>query len=107
MGNCRKTGCCQDPDLTCYDKNPWWSECLSSCKEGIHDDEPKKIQGKWSCTCNATAKKNVGITCDCDTAKCKSGSSCQWCPSKKKACCDTEEKSPCPKCQPWMIVGSM
>merc|ERR1711920_948204 len=60
MGNCRKTGCCQDPDLTCYDKNPWWSECLSSCKEGIHDDEPKKIQGKWSCTCNATAKKTWG-----------------------------------------------
>jgi len=45
--NCASTGCCEDAGHTCYEKDLWWSGCLSTCTPGMKD--PFGKHGHWSC----------------------------------------------------------
>jgi len=47
LENCASTGCCEDAGHTCYEKDLWWSGCLSTCTPGMKD--PFGKHGHWSC----------------------------------------------------------
>lgn len=47
--DCRKTKCCNDPGLRCYEKDAHWGSCKPSCQPGIHMDDPPQYQIEWSC----------------------------------------------------------
>jgi hypothetical protein len=47
--NCQTTQCCSDIGFTCYEKNQWWAECMTSCTPGIDDTEAPQFRTPWSC----------------------------------------------------------
>jgi len=112
--NCKKTGCCSDPDRVCYEKDQWWSSCLKTCQVGLHSDEVKKIAAPWTCKCIAkrpTSKSTKALKpCQCSMTDCPSGSSCYWSASKEKAVCGCPSDSELEKlneeeaeCQSWLV----
>jgi len=47
---CMKTGCCEDPEMTCFEKNANWSDCKPACKAGeVDPNSPKNMQSPWTC----------------------------------------------------------
>lgn len=46
---CLETGCCSNPDMTCYIKHSKWASCRKECTPGIDDSEPAEYQTPWSC----------------------------------------------------------
>merc|ERR1712232_1522174 len=48
--NCRDSRCCQDPSMTCYEKNEYWAQCKASCTPGIDPNDPAQYQTPWSCS---------------------------------------------------------
>jgi len=49
--NCQSTKCCNDPSLTCHEKNQWWASCKSACTPGsIDPTDPPQFQTPWSCS---------------------------------------------------------
>lgn len=47
--NCNVTKCCQDPTLTCFEKNAEFATCTTSCQPGIHPKDAKQWRTPWSC----------------------------------------------------------
>jgi len=47
--DCTKSQCCSDSKFLCYEKNPQYAQCRSSCLTGVHSDEPRQSQTKWTC----------------------------------------------------------
>lgn len=48
--DCSHTGRCCDASKQCFEKDPWWSGCLSQCTEGwVNPDAPSIWQKPWSC----------------------------------------------------------
>jgi len=47
--SCHETGCCQDPNLACYEKNNLWAECMASCMPGNRSDDNHAFPGPWTC----------------------------------------------------------
>jgi len=48
--NCIHTGCCLDPDLTCYKRDSSWASCMKTCEasfgstcEEVDEDDAKKM----------------------------------------------------------------
>lgn len=72
--NCNVTRCCNDPDLTCYEKNVEYANCDTSCKKGVHDTDVGKWKTPWSCKildrddCSA-ARDNCNVTKCCKDDK--------------------------------------
>merc|ERR550532_3796943 len=47
---CLETGCCQDPQHTCFKKNDKWADCKKTCEPGkVDPNSPKDEQSPWSC----------------------------------------------------------
>jgi len=47
---CLETGCCQDPQHTCFKKNDKWADCKKTCEPGeVDPNSPKDQQSPWSC----------------------------------------------------------
>jgi len=47
---CMATGCCQDPSLTCFEKNDKWADCKKTCEPGkVDPNPPKDQQSPWTC----------------------------------------------------------
>jgi len=47
--NCGHLGCCKDQGFKCYEKDPHWAGCRSSCTPGIHEHDPDEHKTPWSC----------------------------------------------------------
>jgi len=50
--DCRRTGCCQDPSKSCYEKDGGWASCrdTGSCKSGsINPYDPPNARTPWTC----------------------------------------------------------
>ncbi|CAJ1457843.1 unnamed protein product [Effrenium voratum] len=49
--DCRATGCCQDSEFRCFEKNEFWAGCRESCQPGETSplDDPE-YQTPWTCT---------------------------------------------------------
>ncbi len=48
-GDCRSTECCQEPGMSCYEKDEYWASCRASCTPGINPNDPPEYQTPWSC----------------------------------------------------------
>mmetsp|Transcript_31647 Transcript_31647/g.100888 ORF Transcript_31647/g.100888 Transcript_31647/m.100888 type:complete len:88 (-) Transcript_31647:74-337(-) len=48
-GDCTDTGCCENRDLQCYQKNDYWAGCKMSCTPGIDPADPPEHQTPWTC----------------------------------------------------------
>jgi hypothetical protein len=48
--NCSATKCCQNENLTCFEKDSSWATCIEGCVRGVHPDwDPPELQSPWSC----------------------------------------------------------
>merc|ERR1719310_765776 len=47
--NCWNSKCCSDSQMTCYEKDQWWAQCLLTCTPGINEWDPPQYQTPWSC----------------------------------------------------------
>jgi len=47
--NCQDSRCCQDPSMTCYEKNQYWAQCKATCTPGIDPNDPVEHRTPWSC----------------------------------------------------------
>jgi len=45
--DCSQTRCCVTAGMQCYEKNTYFASCNSTCRAGIHVEDP--IQKHWSC----------------------------------------------------------
>lgn len=72
--NCLSTQCCNDPSLTCYEKNQWWASCKPLCTPGSIDptDQPQ-WQTPWTCTplsgCSSSSQNCHGTQCCSDSSQ--------------------------------------
>lgn len=48
--DCTHTRCCHNSNLTCFEKNEYWSGCLPSCEVGIHLEDEVSVRTPWSCS---------------------------------------------------------
>jgi hypothetical protein len=48
--DCRRSACCADPSLKCYEKDAGYARCRRSCKPGVDSAEPAYLQTPWTCT---------------------------------------------------------
>jgi len=71
--NCKATGCCSTPGMTCFEKDEFFAGCMAACTPGVHEEDSVNFQTSWSC-------RALGGGC---TAACAArGSSC-----KASGCC--------------------
>jgi len=66
--NCRESRCCQNQDMSCYEKNQWWSSCrpTGTCVPGPWEAEAgQPWADDWSCTLDEDPKAG------CQTEKVK------------------------------------
>jgi len=47
--NCHASKCCEDPSLTCYEKDDEWASCKPTCTPGVDSNDPAEFQTPWSC----------------------------------------------------------
>jgi len=48
--DCRKTSCCSQPGLQCFEKDNWWASCKEHCIPGSLDPEdPPGKKTPWTC----------------------------------------------------------
>jgi len=57
--DCTHTRCCLNSNMTCFEKNQYWSGCLPSCDVGIHPEDEESVRTPWSCDSPAEAKPGV------------------------------------------------
>jgi len=66
--NCRESRCCQNQDMSCYEKNQWWSSCRlkETCIAGPWEaEEGQPWAADWSCKLDEDPKAG------CQTEKVK------------------------------------
>jgi len=59
--NCRESRCCQDQDMSCYEKNRWWSSCRTTgtCTPGLWEVEKGfDWEGPWNCSLDEPVKED-------------------------------------------------
>jgi len=47
--DCLRTKCCNDPSMSCYEKDIGWATCKQECVPGIDQSEYKQFRTPWSC----------------------------------------------------------
>lgn len=47
--DCRRTGCCADHSMKCYEKNEEWATCMEECEPGEHEEDAEDLRTPWSC----------------------------------------------------------
>mmetsp|Transcript_94803 Transcript_94803/g.268379 ORF Transcript_94803/g.268379 Transcript_94803/m.268379 type:complete len:504 (-) Transcript_94803:312-1823(-) len=70
--DCRRTQCCIEPGMACYEKNDHWASCRRECRPGSrHENDPPEHHTPWTCrplgaadppTARTTTKAAPGTT---------------------------------------------
>mmetsp|Transcript_90078 Transcript_90078/g.255084 ORF Transcript_90078/g.255084 Transcript_90078/m.255084 type:complete len:471 (+) Transcript_90078:47-1459(+) len=72
--NCRATGCCAEPGMTCYAKDEYFATCKETCTPGIDPKDSPNFQTSWSCKAMGGA---CAPACAATGANCKSSQCCE------------------------------